>query len=105
MVIVAHRNHSPNVEIIIIDLFEAETVLVGQVQQRQEAQGRRNVLVLLVSSVEGFEGGTRVNQVLHLLLSIRYRYLLPTHVHLSCLGDLQDNLRVLFESQRVFLAK
>lgn len=103
MVIVAYRDHSANVEIIIIDLLEAKAVLVGQVQQRQEAQRRRDVLVLPVARVEGLEGGARVDQVLHLLLRVRYRYLLATHVHLCCLGDLDYYLRVLFESQRIFL--
>lgn len=71
-VIAAYRNHSANVEIIIIDLLEAKAVLVGQVQQGQEAESRGDVLVLLVASVEGFEGRTRVDQVPHLLLSVRY---------------------------------
>ena len=79
---------SSDVEIRIIDLIQTQPILVGQVQHCQETQSWRYVVKLLVSSIKGLEGRTRVDQVLHLLLCFGDGNQLAPHIDVYvCAGD------------------
>ena len=70
-----------NREVGRINLAELPVVLVGHVQDCQEAEGRRYLFLFVVAVEYAFEGGPFVDLLLYPLFRLYYRYVLPPHVH------------------------
>ena len=93
------------VKVSLIDLLKTKLVLIGQMQHRQEAEGRGNVLSQPKGAIDTPERGAAMQLLLHLLLGLQNRDHLPAHVDFHFwVGLAAIFKREFFEEERVLAA-